>query len=62
MSGSAAERAALLTSDSATTNRDVARAPGATPQPPVTREMFDQLMVGCYAPASRGCGTATGGR
>ncbi|MET0442198.1 MAG: acetylornithine/succinyldiaminopimelate transaminase [Casimicrobiaceae bacterium] len=51
MSASAAERAALLTSDSVTTHRDVTRVPGPTPQPPVTREMFDQLMVGCYAPA-----------
>ena len=51
MSASSAERAALLTSDSVTTHRDVARMPGAVPPLPVTREMFDQLMVGCYAPA-----------
>ncbi|MEP6678465.1 MAG: acetylornithine/succinyldiaminopimelate transaminase [Betaproteobacteria bacterium] len=34
-----------------TAHRDVARLPGAAPPLPVTREMFEQLMVGCYAPA-----------
>ncbi len=45
-----AERAALLTSDSVM-GREVARGPGGAPLLPVTRELFDRIMVGCYAPA-----------
>ena len=51
MSASSAERAALLSSDSVTPNRDVARGPGHAPALPVTRETFDRVMVPCYAPA-----------
>jgi acetylornithine/N-succinyldiaminopimelate aminotransferase len=51
----------------ATARRDVA-APSAASAMPVTREMFDELMVRCYAPASfipcaaraRASGTRTG--
>ncbi len=35
----------------ATSRRDVAPAPGDTASLPVTRAMFDQWMVPCYAPA-----------
>ena len=36
----------------ATSRRDVALASGSAASMPVTREMFDQWMVPCYAPAS----------
>jgi len=49
MSASSAERAALAVSDAAP-SRDV--APSRAPQLPVTRAMFDTLMVPCYAPAA----------
>jgi len=49
MSASSAERAALAVSDAAP-SRDV--APSRAAQLPVTRAMFDTLMVPCYAPAA----------
>jgi len=51
MSASLPERAALLTGDLPSPRGDVATLPSATATMPVTRAMFDQLMVPCYAPA-----------
>jgi acetylornithine/N-succinyldiaminopimelate aminotransferase len=51
MSASSAERAAKLPADVITTARDVAPSRSSGAALPVTRAMFDQLMVPCYAPA-----------
>jgi acetylornithine/N-succinyldiaminopimelate aminotransferase len=50
MSATSTERAALLTADTASSKHDVAPARTSSTLP-VTRPMFDELMVPCYAPA-----------
>lgn len=51
MSASSAERAALTPTGAAPSSREIAPVRSGAAQLPVTRAMFDQLMVPCYAPA-----------
>jgi succinylornithine aminotransferase len=51
MTASSAKHAAVMPADAATSRREVMPLRGAAGMP-VTRAMFDQLMVPCFAPAS----------